>query len=519
MNLGALPLPSVPAAPPDLRLPQFEGLTLGEVMSRLRIPALPPAGAFSRDGGVYSPAQTLAYITQDWRVQFTDFPPTPERGFQISPIWQRVILRNKKLAPNVIYLSVLTDGSQRVAAAQIYRETPGILDYVMPFIVGWALGPNIIVQIIGRTVTSGGDLAGALKSAVFSLVGGAVGDQVGGALSSEAAGQISAGATTALLRGDDLETALKSALVGYGAGAVAGAAGDLAGEVFDAASAQVYSIPEPGYIAPTDPIDSTYSTEEQTMPFQSDSDYVFDLSDTYAYDPGSFSSGLSDYGLDTTQLSLFADRMNAADFTNAQGIAYNPLNYADNDLPGWSGDANGLPTIAPIDYSDNDLPGWSGSPDAWFEPEASPTFGPAPAPAPASTATGYTVREGIRDVTALALSALQVNAASQSQSRGGPIPSGARANAGATVTGRSDGTVVTRNPTTGATQVARPPVGQAYGTPDGGAIVNNGDGTYTRIDAAGSSRTLPYGGAASGGGGNALAYAGAAALALFVLSK
>jgi hypothetical protein len=91
---------------------------------------------------------------------------------------------------------------------------------------------------------------------------------------------------------------------------------------------------------------------------------------------------------------------------------------------------------------------------------------------------------------------------------------------GVTRTINRNGTVTTRL-ANGQTTVTGLPTGQAFGFPDGSAVVNNGDGTYTSINADGTTTTgaAPKLAAASGINSQMLMYGGLALLAILALKK
>lgn len=103
-------------------------------------------------------------------------------------------------------------------------------------------------------------------------------------------------------------------------------------------------------------------------------------------------------------------------------------------------------------------------------------------------------RDIVQNVSYAGLAALQLTAAYKAVKGGaGPVvtqaqrvsPDGSVATAldtGVIQVRRADGSIVTM----------RPPVGQAQATVTGNLIVNNGDGTFTLIDSAGTRRILPY---------------------------
>jgi hypothetical protein len=104
-----------------------------------------------------------------------------------------------------------------------------------------------------------------------------------------------------------------------------------------------------------------------------------------------------------------------------------------------------------------------------------------------STPAGATVVEILKDATGAMVAALGlVNAYRNLTSKPAPNPV-AQARQGAnTVRANPNGTITTTT-ATGQTRTARPPVGQPQMTTDGTMIINNGDGTYTRIGRDGAS--------------------------------
>lgn len=144
-----------------------------------------------------------------------------------------------------------------------------------------------------------------------------------------------------------------------------------------------------------------------------------------------------------------------------------------------------------------------------------------------STPAGATVVEVLKDATAAMVAALGLVQAYRSlTSKPAPNPV-AQARQGAnTVRANPNGTITTTAPN-GQTRTARPPVGQPQMTTDGTMIVNNGDGTYTRIGRDGASVVNSYplditerfGAAASSSYTLPLLLAGGAALVLFATRK
>lgn len=92
---------------------------------------------------------------------------------------------------------------------------------------------NAIGQVSIRTVLTGGDVEGALKSAATGFVGGEFGDLVGTALDSDVIGIAASAATEAALQGEDARKAVLTSLVTKG--------GTIVSELF----------PEPGEFDPS----------------------------------------------------------------------------------------------------------------------------------------------------------------------------------------------------------------------------------------------------------------------------
>jgi hypothetical protein len=156
----------------DQRIPALEGLTLAQVTPRLPLNSptstLQTLYARSRDGDQI-PYQRAGV----WHVAIHNPPETYNAAFQRRD-YQIVELRVDQFAPYVIKLTMRPDANGEVFAAQLAKDTPSIADYVFPIVAGWLLGPNLIVQIVGQTALNGGDLAGALKSSLFGVAGGAL---------------------------------------------------------------------------------------------------------------------------------------------------------------------------------------------------------------------------------------------------------------------------------------------------------------------------------------------------------
>jgi hypothetical protein len=124
---------------------------------------------------------------------------------------------------------------------------------------------------------------------------------------------------------------------------------------------------------------------------------------------------------------------------------------------------------------------------------------PPRATPPADPWTLANARDVVNSVSQLALTAIGVTRAFQAARNPQVVPNARNVTQNGTVTtALSTGVVQTRSPD-GRSVNQRPPVGVAQSTIDGNVIINNGDGTYTLIDANGGRRIIKYGGDAGSG--------------------
>ena len=132
-------------------------------------------------------------------------------------------------------------------------------------------------------------------------------------------------------------------------------------------------------------------------------------------------------------------------------------------------------------------------PDVSMEPTTPSTPPPVAAPqVPAASSRDFDFDKVVKQVTGAAISAISVVRAWETRKQ--PINPVARSTdpQGRTTVAKSDGNIYTRSPS-GQVTASRPPVGAPQSTLDGFVIVNNGDGTFTRVDPAGGSQTVRYG--------------------------
>lgn len=110
-----------------------------------------------------------------------------------------------------------------VAIASTFIGLPGVLGEAILGVEAAAAYPAA-AQVLGnvalQTALTGGDIEAAARSAAASFAGGQFGDVVGTGLDSAAIGKVTAAATTAALRGGDVEKAVLRSLVDIGARAM-----------------------------------------------------------------------------------------------------------------------------------------------------------------------------------------------------------------------------------------------------------------------------------------------------------
>lgn len=178
-----------------------------------------------------------------------------------------------------------------------------------------------------------------------------------------------------------------------------------------------------------------------------------------------------------------------------QSPIFDPANYDAYDFQ----DVIGEPTGALPDF------GAYTPPEPVFqEPSAPyinlPNLTTAPnTPASANSDSSDWVGSIVTGVTALAAAAMKLIPTIQALRNGDVIKSGSMTNAG-TVTANNNGTITTRNTSTGQVSTTIPAVGKAYQTPDGNIITNNGNGTYTVVKPDGTRYTGNYTSTSTTGG-------------------
>lgn len=152
-----------------------------------------------------------------------------------------------------------------------------------------------------------------------------------------------------------------------------------------------------------------------------------------------------------------------------------------------SQDFYGTPVTEDRGWVPSPIPAVSTTPTT--PPALPPITAPQP-PAPASSDWSFDTLT--RNVTSAALSAISVVRAWEARKL--PVNTTARSTdaQGNIVLARSDGLLYTRS-STGQVTAARPPVGLPQTTVDGYIVVNNGDGTFSKVSPTGATTQERYG--------------------------
>lgn len=364
-----------------------------------------------------------------------------------------------------------------IALAAVSVVVPGAIAAISPMIFGSyaAAYPAIttaLTNVMMNTALNGGDIEAAVTAAATSSLGSAIGGVVSGVSDSQAIGRLTAVAATTAISGGDVESAVARAALQMAPGVVADAfAPDFVGNV----PAVAPTLDPSAYDAPSTEGSEMYDFEN----FDFGQGYGADVAAAVMPPPTEFDFENFDFGQSYTGDVGDAIAQNAGfDFENFD------FNSGDVFATGTPDSSTGL--VGPVIdsgsvsyYTDTasgfDPTGYTGD----VTGVANPLF------------EGTTFQSVVENITSVAIAALQIqrayNAAGQPAVRA-PVT----VTAAGTQTIRADGTLVTTRPGLPAV-VTRPPAGVPYVLPSGAGIVtNNGDGTYTIIDAAGAARILPY---------------------------
>lgn len=334
-----------------------------------------------------------------------------------------------------------------MAALLVVSVVPGVGQAIGGAVMGsYAAAYPALAQALGnvalQTALNGGDVEAAIERAAASYVGAGAGSYVQGVSDSAALARLTSVATSAAVRGESVSDAIDAAALNL----LPVAAGEVSSAVVDVFSSD--AIPA-GDAAMSDFDFDSFDFSQGGIDASGAGDFDFgdfDVSSAPVFDFGAVPMEPGVIDLDAAPLDMFAG---GTPFFDETGF---------NDT--------GFDTSSPFDI---------------------------PAEAPASSffndITFDDVVDGITDVVA---AAVRINDAYQ-RARNPPVQPGAQRTAGgATQTARSDGTLTSTDPVTGRAVVTRPVAGVPYQTADGGVVLNNGNGTYTRIAPDGTTRVMPY---------------------------
>lgn len=330
-------------------------------------------------------------------------------------------------------------------------------------------------QVMLQTALSGGDVEAAVKSVAYSYLGQSAGGIVAGVSDSESIGQMAAAATTAAARGGDVQQAVAMTALRLAPSAIS--------DVVDYLQSDTeISIDAP----PESALDLALSVESAPSVITGDTAVsIFDI-------PTSAPSQDWD--------SLYTSANAAPDLDEIASWAPATVDF------GTVFDNGSVPTVAPIfepmGYSLDDLFASATGSVPETAPAAATGLSDAIVNTPADTPVDVPASSFFEDMTwddtvdkltSLAVAALRVNQAYQAANRPPTQPAVSATRAGTTQTARSDGTLATVDPATGRAVVTRPPAGVPYELPNGaGAVVNNGNGTYTVVSPTGQTTTRSY---------------------------
>jgi hypothetical protein len=331
---------------------------------------------------------------------------------------------------------------------------PGIGQAVGQFIVGPTFAATYpaltaaLGTIVTQTALAGGDIGKAVTNYLASEFGASVGAVVDIPVVSNIAGSVA----TAAIKGGDLNDAAISGLISGGFSQIGSTnSGAVMGNDYD-----VFDF---GGSVDSGAFDvDSYDFGD---PFVSDG---FDA--TNYSDAGT--AGYGDWGTAPDVISYSdAGTTGYGDWGGAPMDSPNPANYSDAGTSGY-GDWGSAPTGTPnpANYSDAGTPGYG-------------SWGNSGSPSTVPNTSGISFDSTLKSLSNLVQLGLKVNSAVRGQSntvlRAGALPAGT--------------TAMTNGRLSNGAQV---PVGAVYRTSNGGAVVNNGDGTYTVAQPNGQTKVMRY---------------------------
>lgn len=325
-------------------------------------------------------------------------------------------------------------------------------------------------QVMLNTALSGGDVEAAVKSVALSYLGQSAGGVVEGLTDSDAIGKLAASATAAAAQGGDVERAVAMTALRL--------VPSVASDVVDYYRADDVPIDESPAVESTDESVSNLTAGESAVsifdiptsaPAQDwDALYTANYAAPSLDEMASWAPATVDFGTAFDSASV-----------PIEAPIFEPLGYSLDDL--FATATGSVPETAPAAAT--------GLNDAVAEAPAD-----APVDVPASSFfEDVTWDETVGRLTGLAIAAIRVHQAYQGANQPPVQPAVTTTRTGNSQTARNDGTLVTVDPATGRAVVTRPPAGVPYELPgEAGAVINNGNGTYTVVSPSGQTVTRSY---------------------------
>ena len=304
--------------------------------------------------------------------------------------------------------------------------------------------PGLVGNVALQTAASGGDIGAAVQNAALGLVGAQAGAAVGGG----ALGAATSAATVAALRGGDIQSAVASSLLQYGAKNVD----------FDSFTTGA----------------SAWGNDNFAP-------------DVAAFDP--VSSGLT--WVDASGAGISLDTPFGTNLPPDTALLSDPGVFGPPEPKSWEMVDWG--SVTPGQDQTTDRATW-----AIDAPQYGGTdYGGGTPKDPVSAVPASSSGDIFASITSAALALIKVNAAYQASQS--PQPRTAVQSGSYVKTPNPNGTLTVRNTQTGATQTTKPEVGAPYVLPNGSTIINNGNGTFTTIRPDGQTTTAAYASTASAG--------------------
>jgi hypothetical protein len=353
--------------------------------------------------------------------------------------------------------------------------------------VAYPVVTALATKVLISTALNGGDVEAAVKGAASGYLGGQVGGVIAGVTDSDAIGKLASTAVSTAARGGDVTRALAMTALQMTPGAVI--------DFIDSSPVPTVPVIPVADLPITQTPQAPVKPELSNMPY-SDSDYfpaqppVFTDVDysNYTFDYDSDISWLDDIPIDLVGDPMFDPGILAPNFDGSSvpltpGVLQPMESWSDGS--GVTDTVNTFPNSSPDMTQLSDNTGVPLTPGHFDDEVISDDNS-------VSFFKDLNFRDVVSGVSDVAVALLRVNAAYQNAGRPSIQPTvTVRPVSNVVETARPNGTIVTTNPANGQTVVTRMPVGVPYVLPSGAVVTNNGDGTFTTIDANGA-KISPY---------------------------